>query len=72
MNVIAHYLSTAFKSLDPEEAVSLYSKKFHSTTITTITPVPELHDPLFIHKDLAYVAYRGNSPICLTDFSSHL
>ena len=50
MNVIAHYLSTAFKSMDPEEAVSLYSKKFHSTTITTITPVPELHDPLFIHK----------------------
>ena len=26
MNVIAHYLSTAFKKLDPEVAVPLYSK----------------------------------------------
>ena len=47
---IAHYLSTAFNWLDPEVAVSFYRKKFHSTTKNTITPVPELRDPLFIHK----------------------
>ena len=68
---IAHYLSTAFNWLDPEVVVS-FIEKFHSTTKNTITPDPELRDPLFIHKNLAYVAYRGNSPICLTDFSSHL
>ena len=69
---IAHYLSTAFNWLDPEVAVSFYRKNSIVLQKNTITPIPELRDPLFIHKIWLTSPIEENSPICLTDFSSHL